>query len=331
MSDLSQSFAYVENAIASLPEQLTLALEARLPKRPSFRTVVTSGIGASEGPARILAALLSEAGLCARFSALSEFGTREACAGGLLVLFSQGLSPNARLTLEHAEHFDTRWLVTSVDEWAAPAKQQLLEQFTTRGFVPIVLPPTSEPGTLVRLIGPTVALLGALRIAAVLRDDDDLAERARAAPQAYRAIPAREPLPEHALAIVTVGVPTEWANAQRWKLLEALLRWDPPVWDVLQFAHGPLQAFHHQRLMLLVLERGDGSPLVPRLQATLNVALHRVIHLTSRHDNELACFEHAAAIDNLLLRTLRARPRNLFDWPARHGDGPLYGLGGPST
>jgi len=332
MSDQSQSFAYVESAIASLPEQLAQALVAPLPARPAqaYQTVVTSGIGASEGPARLLSALLAERGVAARFSPLSDFECRPHVHGELFVLFSQGLSPNARLPLEHAGHFGTRWLVTSVDGGAAPAKRELLAQFTARGFVPIVLPPASEPGTLVRLVGPTVAMLGALRIAALLLDDARLLARTLEAPHAYHTPPSSEPLAGQPLAIVSVGVPLECANAQRWKLLEALLRWDPPVWDVLQFAHGPLQAFHERRLTLLVLERGRGSPLVPRLQATLNGALHRVVHLTSEHDDELACFEHAAAIDALILRTLRASPRDLFDWPARNGDGPLYGLGGPT-
>ena len=203
--------------------------------------------------------------------------------------------------------------------------------FTERGFIPIVVPPSVEHGTLVRLIGPTVATLAALRVAALLLADAPLRERIRDAPNAYRCGVSHAPLGEQALAIVTVGVSSESANAHRWKLLEALLSCDPPVWDVLQFAHGPLQAFHERRLTLLVLERGHGSPLVARLEATLNPELHRVIHVASEHDDELAFFEHAAAIDGLLLASLEARPRDLFDWPARHGDAPLYGVGGPTA
>lgn len=332
MNALSESVAYVESAIHGLPGQLERALAAPLPARNAVpQSVVTSGIGASEAPARVLAAALAEAGVAARFCPLSEFG-RRTLTGELLVLFSQGLSPNARLVLERASGFAARWLVTSVDAaTAAPAKRELLAQFTGRGFVPIVLPPPVEHGTLVRLIGPTVATLGALRIAALLLDDARLRERTEAAPQAYRAPAASRALEPHALALVTVGVPVESANAHRWKLLESLLQYDPPVWDVLQFAHGPLQAFHEKPLTILVLERGHGSFLVERFAATLKPELHRVVHIPTTGDDELAFFEHAAAIDALLLATLKARPRNLFDWPARHGDAPLYGLGGPAT
>jgi hypothetical protein len=96
---------------------------------------------------------------------------------------------------------------------------------------------------------------------------------------------------------------------------------------VLQFAHGPLQTFYGQRLTLLVLEAGSGSPLLGRLARTLDAERHRILHLPSTRADELAFFEHAAAIDGLLLATLEAAPRDLFDWPARDGDGPLYGLG----
>ena len=62
------------------------------------RYVVTGG-GLSEGPARVLVALLRGAGRDARFVPQSAFvdwtePPDEQCA---LVLFSQGLAPNARL------------------------------------------------------------------------------------------------------------------------------------------------------------------------------------------------------------------------------------------
>lgn len=326
MNDYDKSLAFVRNAIASLPDELARTLEVELPRCTAApKTVVTTGIGASEAPARLLAAQLLAAGVAASFRPLSDFcQPRQA---ELLVLFSQGLSPNARLALENIEGFARRWLVTSIDtRVASPAKRELLAQFVTRGFVPIVIPPRVEQGTLVRLVGPTVASLAALRLASLLLDDGVLAGRIREAPAAYRAAGSQRPLSDAALAIVTIGVPTEQAHAQRWKLLEALLQGDPPVWDVLQFAHGPLQTFHDQPLTLLVLERGRGSPLLARLQATLDPALQRVIHLSSERADELAMFEHAAGVDALLLATLEARPRDLFDWPARNGDGPLYGV-----
>jgi fructoselysine-6-P-deglycase FrlB-like protein len=330
VSDFSASLAFVRDAMAALPAALASALECALPvldARP--RSVLTTGIGASEGPARVLAAALAEAGIAARFCPMSCF-VSSAPVADLLVVFSQGLSPNARLALAGAQRSATCWLVTSVDPAASPpAKRQQLAAFCERGFVPIVVPPLAEAGTLVRLVGPTVAMLAALRLSAHLLGDAARGARLGAAPSTYRPRAALAPLDHAPLALVTIGTPGEQAYAHRWKLLESLLRGDPPVWDVLQFAHGPLQTFHDQRLNLLVLETGAGSALLERLTRTLNPERHRVIHVPSAGTGELAFFEHAATIDALLLATLEAAPRDLFDWPARGGDGPLYGLGAP--
>jgi hypothetical protein len=333
MTDHSRSLTYVREVIAELPRALAQTLEVQLPALSSApRSVVTTGIGASEGPARVLAAVLTEGGIAARFTPLSHFTTTPLPGADLLVLFSQGLSPNARLVLDSQPYFPLRWLVTSLDPKSAKqAAGELLALFTSRGFSPIVVPPATESGTLVRLSGPTVATLMALRLGALLLADRRLLSRTAQAPDAYRAARDAEPLGDGPLALVTIGTSLAYTNGHRWKLLEALLAGDPPVWDVLQFAHGPLQAFYDKPLTLLVLERGRGSPLLARLANTLQPALHRLIHLGSEHDDELSFFEHAAAIDALLLATLERAPRDLFDWPGRNRDAPLYGLGGTST
>lgn len=322
MNDLSSSLAYVRGVIAALPEALTEALAAPLPEfEGAPGCVVTTGIGGSEGPARWLAHLLAARGVSAHFRPLSSFVAEPPRTGDLLVSFSQGLSPNARLVLPHCERFGARWLVTSLrreDERLAP--------FHERGFVPIVVPPRRESGTLVRLLGPTVAMLTSLRLTALVTGDGELAARVAGASSAYAGSGQPTPL-AGPLAIVTVGVDEAAAHGHRWKLLEALRAGDPPVWDILQFAHGPLQSFFGRPLTLLVLERGAGSPLVPRLESILDRDHHQVVHVTSKHDSELAFFEHAAALDGALLATLEQRPLDMFDWPARGADGPLYGFG----
>lgn len=332
MNDAAHSLAYVRDAVATLPDALQTALNVALPtlQKPA-RTVITTGIGLSEGPARVLASTLAERGIAARFCATSSF-IHEAPHADLLVQFSQGLSPNARLVARNSGNCGERVLVTSVDVHSAvDSIRAQLSELERAGFTLIVAPPTSEPNTLVRLIGPTVATLMALRLAAHVLADAPFAKRLESAPAAYRTQLRGDLLGKQPLALITVGVPSDVAYAHRWKLLEALLQGDPPVWDVLQFAHGPLQTFYDKPLTLLILERGQGSLLVPRLVSTLHSARHQVLHVTSVNDDVLSFFEHAAALDALFLARLTATPRNLFDWPARHGDTPLYGLGLPAS
>ena len=328
MTAQQQSLSYVRQAIDGLPAELACGMQVPLPEVPSkIATVVTAGIGASEGPARMLARLLADAGLAARFCPIAHL-VSTATPADLLVVFSQGLSPNARLLLDVAPQYAHRWLVTSVAlQTATASKQRALQRFLNLEFSCIVAPPTSEPQTLVRMTGPTVAMLIAMRIAGHLLRDARFTQQLAESPNLYQCHRTFEPLDNTPRGIITIGLLAEQVHAHRWKLLEALLTGDPPVWDVLQFAHGPLQAFHERDLTLLVLERGTGSPLLARLRDTLHPKHHRLIHVPSLHADARAFFEHVAAIDALLLQTLQATPRDLFNWPGRHGDAPLYGLG----
>jgi hypothetical protein len=328
MTQLSPSAVYIRDAMDRLPAALAGALEVPLPSLSEpVRRVLSTGIGLSEGPARLLASLLTGAGVCARFCVTSQVA-EESRSGDLLVVFSQGLSPNARLALGDEVRPTARWLVTSIDPTrAAPADAQVLQGCLARGVRPIVVPPAVERGTLVRLVGPTVAALTAMRLAASISGDAALAEQLLRAPQCYRALPRAAGLDDAALGLVAVGMQPEWLHPQRWKLLETLRGDDPPVWEVLQFAHGPLQAFFERRLTLLVFEANAPSPLVERLERTLHPTRHRLMRVSSRLAPALAFFEHSATLDALLLEAVQARGCDLFEWPARDGDGPLYDLG----
>lgn len=324
-----RSVTILEDRIASIPAALDLALKVALPSLDRTpRTVVTTGIGASEGPARLLACVLADAGVAARFVPLATFALAPPTAD-LLVLFSQNLSPNARLALTTQDRFRARWLVTSAGY--APGvsvRESLMHGYRAEGVVPILVPPAAEDGMLLRVVGPAVASLMALRMAAHLVGDARAMPNAEEAARAYEMPVIMEPLSAQSVALVAAGVCVETVHGHRWKLLEALLREDPSVWDVLQVAHGPLQTIHAQPMTLLVLSTPRAEALVSRLQAALSPTNHCVQVWPSQHDDVVAFFEHAAAIDACLLTTLRANPRNLFQWPGRGGDAPLYDLGG---
>jgi creatinine amidohydrolase len=106
--------------LAAAPALVRAVLAAPAPVLPwhpgRVRRVVATGVGASAAHARLLVALLEEVGLAARFLPLTSFVARTAddAAGDALVVFSQGLSPNARLALAHAERFAAALVVTAV-------------------------------------------------------------------------------------------------------------------------------------------------------------------------------------------------------------------------
>jgi creatinine amidohydrolase len=323
------SVEQLSRRIASIPDALRLTSEVPLPAIDGVMPtrIVTTGIGASEGPARMLACALRDGGMVATFVPLMTFALAPQ-VGDLLVVFSQNLSPNARLALTAQHRFRTRWLVTSVGfSPGASIREPLLRVICEDGVVPIVVPPAHEDGMLVRVVGPAVAALTSLRIGAHLGVPQLRTLAFGEAARTYAVARVGEVFDEEPLALVAAGVAVETLIAARWKILEALLVPEPSVWDVLQVAHGPLQGFHNRRQTLLVcgVESADG--LVERMAATLVPARHRVIRFVSRHDNALSYFDHAAGVDACLLATLHARPRNLCEWPGRGADGPLYNLG----
>jgi hypothetical protein len=287
--------------------------------------VVVTGVGASEAPARMIAELWREAGVAASFAPLSAFasGSRAAKDRRGLVVFSQGLSPNARLALARAGEFREALVFTSVREDAA------LARFVAQGGRAVVLPPEREQGALVRVLGPCAAMLAAaLHTGAAAADDVDalLAALAEA--------PARVPdTPRRArVAFVTAGGYGELCHAVKNAWLEGLCAPEPPVWDVLQIAHGPFQQFFDDEILLLALERGgEEHALWDRLATMLVPTRHTLVRLRSSLPRALAPIDHLVLVLELVCRALRHAPRDLGAWPGSGLDAPLYELGAEPT
>ncbi len=335
---------------------------------------VTTGVGTSEGPARLLAHLLStHAGRAARFVPLSALA-EAACAPSaapptveaedghktVLVVFSQGLSPNAQLALAQAGRFAALMVYTSV-----PASDPRVQALRERGGVVAILPPVGPPGEdrlFLRVLGPAAAQLAAAQFADAVAAHDgcpaqlpiaQAVQAAVAAPQKAQAAVAAlaaqlgaggwlaeaelaagglgalwRRQPDLALAFITSGGYGDHCLGLRWKFLEGAGLAEPNVWDVLQVAHGPFQQTFHRPLLLCALSRGN-SPVEQALLARLQAMLprhHLLLQLPAEHSGPLALFAHDAACNELLLSVLRGRDWDLIDWPGRQCDEPLYSL-----
>jgi creatinine amidohydrolase len=335
-----ESLRLVAERVAAIPAALEATLRRAsltLPGAPLARRFAVTGGGLSEGPARFLVALLAdELGLRARFVSLSQFAARDpGLDGETVILVSQGLAPNARLPLLHQARYAALVILTSViPDDAAPAgsPRRLLAQARARGALVETLPPTDEPGLLIRVIGgATAALAGARMISALGEALGRAPLDVTAVPAAYAAALAR-PRPRLAVdgsiapvALIASGRYTDYAFAQRWKLLEGLRLPDPPIWDVLGFAHGPFQEVHDRPFTLVALERGlpHEAALLDRLARLLR-SHHRLLRLPSSLPGPLAWFEHDAQVNGLVVDGLTDRPLDLTRWPGFGEDGPIY-------
>jgi creatinine amidohydrolase len=320
------------DAIPALLEAL-LARGLDLPPalRLGGRSYTVTAAGIAEGPAHYLVHLL---GARARFVPLSTFALGgEAVGGDVLVVYSQGLSPNARIALAQTASFRDTLLLTSTEG-------PLTEALRARGVHVVLLEPRApEAGLLLRVAGPAVArgaaaLLAQAVDAAEGRPTHDLApvpaavREARVRAEALVATLERARLLDP-LVLVVPGPELTWCRALAWKWMEGLWTPEPPCWDVLQFAHGPLQSIHGKPTTILTLEHDGARPLFERLEQVLDHEHHIRLCSHAQLPGPLGAFEHDMTVNVLLLAALSQLDRALESWPARDADGALYDLDHP--
>lgn len=313
------------------------------------RAVVATGAGSSLEHARLLTSLLIDAGVAARAvppsALLGPPGAR--ARGEQLVVFSQGLSPNGRAPLAHAGAWERSMLVTSEDPVAGDAARgEALAGFARAGGEVLRLPVAREAGLLLRVIGPALGALAAIYLsqsaarAAGLEPREPTLGRdtlatavtdAAARGRALRATIPGDPL-AGSLAFLGGAAATRGAGALARKLLEGLLVPLPPVWDLLDFAHGGFQQLFPEHATLLALVGPDAAAedaLLARAEAMLDPTRHRVLRLGARLPGSFVLLEHEALLNELLVAAIAARGIDPSDWPARDRDAPLYALTAP--
>jgi hypothetical protein len=278
-----------------------------IPPLPEARgTIVVTGIGGSEGPARIHAHALRARGATAAFVPVSGIARVEADE---LRVFSQNLSPNARIALAAAPRFSRALLVTAAS--------------AVDGFSGDVVrhPPESEDGLLVRVLGPTLAT----RIAFGASADGKIV---RAAFERGARIAAE--LPREALAgqvaFVLSGDDGERFFGLRWKWLETLGTCDPPIYDVLSFTHGPFQRWFEQPLTFVALRSPGDDPGPWSAFTQILRPGQRVVTLDALATMPHAWFEHDAMQNALLCRALGLGVGHGPRWLGYGADRPLYEL-----
>jgi creatinine amidohydrolase len=311
------------------------------------RRFVATGAGSSAAHARFLAQLLAEhAGVAARFEPLGRFASPPPAdaAETALVVFSQGLSPNAWLALATPGAWQAVVLVTAA-EGASGERGEALAKARAAGVTLWTMAAgASEFGTLVRVAGPMAAYVVALRLAEAVtaaagRDPSPLAvdvalvaDRIAEAPGRVAALVGPS-LPDWRTAppvFVTSGSYGALVHNLALKVLEGMLLPLPPVWDVLEVAHGPLQQAHAGRATFVVLARPDApgeAELVTRLTDALDPERHTLVRLPATLPAPLAIFEHEALLNELMLRHVAAHEIDQVRFPGRARDGALYDVG----
>ena len=302
------------------------------------RAVVTTGVGSSGAHARALAAWLADLGVAARFLPPSAFpeAHRDPHADELLIVFSQGLSPNIRWALSEVDAWRQLAVVTSTHTSDADDRGRFAAALSEAGALLIDSGAEAEYGTLVRLAGPAT---GFWVVQQILRtfgadagpDADETATAIEAARRRGEALaePIAARLAREPVLWLAAGTTVLAADNLRLKWAEGLLRPVPPVADLLDFAHGPFQTLYDRDALLVALCHLDGSTHAAeaRVRELTVPGRHAFVPLEARLEGPAAMLEYEAMANAMLLAALKSSEIHPGRWPGQGGDRALYSFG----
>lgn len=309
------------------------------------RRFIVTGTGSSEAHARYLAALLNlHTDRAAAYLPLSGFhdGNRGAFAGKTLVVFSQGVSPNAQIALRRRREFAHAILFTATTPEVAaaagkPDRAALLRALLDDGGELVVFPLAEEYTTLIRFVGPLAGYLACLQFVARL-PDCRIAVPTAAELQPLLAVEPPEDLLRamfdrsddfaRGFDLVCAAPISEFAQNLACKFMEGVFWPCPPVSDFLQFAHGPFQQMSAHPHPVVILQ-GD-SPLEAELvrrsvQMLAEAGLRaHVVRVAAPPLTSIFGFE--AAFNRLVFALMRRFDTDQVNWPGKGRDDRLYGF-----
>lgn len=339
---LASRLAQIPAVLAGMLARPAAPLKPATLASPHF---IVTGTGSSEAHARYLATLLNlYTDRPASYLPLSGFTSsrREAFAGKTLVVFSQGVSPNAQIALNrHREFAHAILFSATTPEVAAaagkPDRAALLRRLREAGGELIVFPLAEEYTTLIRFVGPMAGYLACLQFSARLAGCRFRIPAADAILPLLAAEPPEDLLramldtPEkfaRGFNLVCAAPISEFAQNLACKFMEGVFWPCPPISDFLQFAHGPFQQMSAHPRPVVILQ-GDSTleaELVERsvrMLAEAGLPAH-VVRVNAPPLYSIFGFE--AAFNRLVFALMQRLGTDQVNWPGKGRDDLLYGF-----
>jgi creatinine amidohydrolase len=340
---LARRLAQIPGALAGMLDRPPPPIA---PATRAARRFLITGTGSSEAHARHLCALINlHTDRAATFLPLSSFtvpAPQAAWRDKTLVVFSQGLSPNAQLALRRHREFAHMILFTAATPAITrgagkPERADLLQTLLDSGAELIPFPLAEEYTTLIRFVGPMCGYLAALQFVARL-DGCSFAP-----PRPEQVLPPLDSAPPSTLLAamqdhpqrfaqgfnLLVSAPvSEYAQNLSCKFMEGLFWRCPMVSDFLQFAHGPFQQTTAAPSPVLILRNNTASDaeFVHRsVEMLRGVAIEtHVLHVAA--DPLFAIFGFEAALNRLVFDLMQRQRTDQINWPGKGRDDLLYGF-----
>lgn len=309
------------------------------------RRFIITGTGSSEAHARYLVTLVNlYTDLAASYLPLSAFVDPPAGAfsGKTLVVFSQGVSPNAQIALRQREQFAHTVLFTATTPDVAkaagkPGRAELLQQILAGGGELVTFPLAEEYTTLIRFVGPLAGYLACLQFVT------QFAGCRIRMPMAAEILPLLEtPAPPDLLQammrlpsafaqgfnLVTAAPISDFAQNLACKFMEGLFWPCPPISDFLQFAHGPFQQMNAHPHPVVILQGGSEAEaeLVNRSVTMLREVGLSAFVVKAEAPPLTSIFGFEAALNALVFEAMRHLQIDQVNWPGKGRDDLLYGF-----
>jgi len=299
---------------------------------PPFPWIIT-GIGSSEAHARFLCSLVDRvAPGAATFANPSSFAVSSPAApGGTLIVFSQGLSANARIALRHQSSFRNTVVFTTKEQSETPFTGDDID------FVRCV--ETDEFTILLRVIGPMVTYLTAWQwLHSVLPGTPAPPDGG----EIERIFSSVDETDEETIAALAkdfisgvefnfIGPANDYPQNLGFKRVEGLFLSEPVHRDILQAAHGPIQQNHAEPSAQWIFT--SASPAETALAAHLLPMFGRlnapVRTIASPVPEPASVFFFEALLNRVLATAIHSSPHSQFDWPGKGLDGEGYQLERP--
>jgi fructoselysine-6-P-deglycase FrlB-like protein len=335
---LAQRLASIPQLLGSMLDAPPLALSSR------GERIVVTGTGSSEAHARYLVTLLNRrGGPPAEFLPLSGFcdAPSEFFAGKVLVVVSQGVSPNAQVALSRRHDFAGCIVLTASTAAGAlaankPERARLIEALESSGTQFVRFPLEEEYSTLIRFVGPMAGYLAAFSLAASAGAQLPRIDRSTLAPLLARTaepdlvayfVEAAEEM-RRGFYLVCAAPLVEYAHNLGYKFLEGLFWSSPGLWDFLQFAHGPFQELTLQPRPVIILEGPEPATreLAGRTRSMLDGVGLPCRTIAYSAPDPLAIFELEAVFNSLVFQLIQRFAVDQIRWPSKGKDDPLYGF-----
>ncbi len=301
------------------------------------------GLGSSSGHARYLSYLLQHfTAFSSRFLPVSEVAAlTEVPEGTVLVVISQGLSPNAWLALEKRDLFQDTVILTSVSEdhmkgYKTPAFCERFSKLRSEGVHVLRYPLEAEYDVLIRIVGPFLGYCACLLLVKRLAPEAEIEFQRRrlrdlaidSRTKALRLCADAYDELKQGLQIVTSFPLSEIGANLSYKVLEGLYCPAPTLWNYFDVAHGLLQKNAFSACPVWILESADDSAdlLDAVVQSFERVGClpRRIVSSLPRH---LSILDFEMQFNHVVIELIKAEGIDQRNWPGKGEDDLLYDLG----